>query len=85
MFDFTLAVGVHIANSDGRLVGSGLCSSFKSVSDLETAMYQVLESTPCVRLLNLTGEVGCSSKPCLALKFAVCFAPSIFDHLSVLS
>lgn len=43
------------------LVHYGLCSSFKSVSDLETAMYQVLESTPCVRLLNLTGEVGCSN------------------------
>lgn len=41
---------------------SGTDSSLESVPDLQKAMYLNVESYPCVRLLNLSGEIGCSSK-----------------------
>ncbi|XP_042017949.1 nicastrin isoform X2 [Salvia splendens] len=40
---------------------SGETNSFKSVPDLEKSMYKDIEGFPCVRLLNLTGEIGCSN------------------------
>ena len=36
--------------------------SLESVPDLEKSMYMVVDGYPCVRLLNLSGEIGCSSK-----------------------
>lgn len=34
----------------------------QSVPDLQSSMYKVVDGDPCVRLLNLSGEIGCSSK-----------------------
>ncbi|EPS72923.1 hypothetical protein M569_01828, partial [Genlisea aurea] len=34
---------------------------FESVPDLEKSMYVPIEGFPCVRLLNLSGEIGCSN------------------------
>ncbi|XP_051147065.1 nicastrin [Andrographis paniculata] len=36
-------------------------NSFESVPDLEKSMYTQVEGFPCVRLLNLSGEIGCSN------------------------
>lgn len=36
-------------------------NAYESVPDLERAMYLTVEAYPCVRLLNLSGEIGCSS------------------------
>ncbi|XP_059623229.1 nicastrin [Cornus florida] len=36
-------------------------NSFESVPDLEKSMYMVVDGYPCVRLLNLSGEIGCSN------------------------
>ncbi|KAM7268197.1 hypothetical protein ACFE04_010363 [Oxalis oulophora] len=33
----------------------------ESVPDLQNSMYLVVDGYPCVRLLNLTGEIGCSN------------------------
>ncbi|GMP25677.1 hypothetical protein CsSME_00002429 [Camellia sinensis var. sinensis] len=33
----------------------------ESVPDLEKSMYMVVDGFPCVRLLNLSGEIGCSN------------------------
>ncbi|KAL9230907.1 hypothetical protein vseg_006198 [Gypsophila vaccaria] len=35
--------------------------SLVSVPDLERSMYKVVDGYPCVRLLNLTGEIGCAN------------------------
>ena len=40
---------------------SGYAKSFESVPDLERAMYININGYPCVRLLNVSGEIGCSS------------------------
>lgn len=40
---------------------SGQANSFESVPDLENSMYIHIDGYPCVRLLNLSGEIGCSS------------------------
>ncbi|XP_011085876.1 nicastrin [Sesamum indicum] len=40
---------------------SGETKSFESVPDLEKSMYKEIEGFPCVRLLNLSGEIGCSN------------------------
>ncbi|KAL7094348.1 hypothetical protein ACP275_11G097700 [Erythranthe tilingii] len=40
---------------------SGETKSFESVPDLEKSMYTEVEGFPCVRLLNLSGEIGCSN------------------------
>lgn len=40
----------------------GAIGTLESVPDLEKAMYLNMESFPCVRLLNLSGEIGCASK-----------------------
>ncbi|KAL8160165.1 hypothetical protein V2J09_001702 [Rumex salicifolius] len=36
-------------------------SSFSSVPDLEKSMYVVVDGNPCVRLLSLSGEIGCAN------------------------
>ncbi|XP_042398204.1 nicastrin-like [Zingiber officinale] len=35
--------------------------TLESVPDLQRVMYQNIKSYPCVRLLNLSGEIGCSN------------------------
>lgn len=39
----------------------GETNTLESVPDLEKAMYLNVEAYPCVRLLNLSGEIGCSN------------------------
>ena len=41
---------------------SGDSNSMESVPDLQKSMYKVIDGYPCVRLLNLSGPIGCSSK-----------------------
>ncbi|CAL4885266.1 unnamed protein product [Urochloa decumbens] len=48
-----LAVLAPVASGDG--------ATLESVPDLVKAMYLNIESFPCVRLLNLSGEIGCSN------------------------
>ncbi|CAN6246191.1 unnamed protein product [Urochloa humidicola] len=48
-----LAVLAPAASGDG--------ATLESVPDLVNAMYLNIESFPCVRLLNLSGEIGCSN------------------------
>ncbi|KAF5191239.1 Nicastrin [Thalictrum thalictroides] len=40
---------------------SGEVNSLESVPDLENAMYLTVNGYPCVRLLNLSGEIGCAN------------------------
>lgn len=40
---------------------SGPVNSMESVPDLTKSMYVDFDGYPCVRLLNLTGEIGCSN------------------------
>ncbi|CAK9164074.1 unnamed protein product [Ilex paraguariensis] len=40
----------------------GQVKQLESVPDLEKLMYMVVDGYPCVRLLSLSGEIGCSSK-----------------------
>lgn len=40
---------------------SGSVNSMESVPDLTKSMYVDFDGYPCVRLLNLTGEIGCSN------------------------
>ncbi|KAK7379220.1 hypothetical protein VNO80_04675 [Phaseolus coccineus] len=39
----------------------GQSSSMESVPDLQNTMYASIEGYPCVRLLNLSGNIGCSN------------------------
>ncbi|WOL20134.1 nicastrin [Canna indica] len=47
--------------SSSRCSISGATDTLGSVPDLQSAMYRNIESFPCVRLLNLSGEIGCSN------------------------
>lgn len=40
---------------------AGKVNSLESVPDLEKAMYLMVDGYPCVRLLNLSGEIGCAN------------------------
>ncbi|THU47345.1 hypothetical protein C4D60_Mb09t14510 [Musa balbisiana] len=40
---------------------AGATDTLESVPDLQRAMYRNIKSYPCVRLLNLSGEIGCSN------------------------
>ncbi|KAH9605765.1 hypothetical protein KSS87_012185 [Heliosperma pusillum] len=40
---------------------SGQINSLDSVPALERSMYKVVDGYPCVRLLNLSGEIGCAN------------------------
>ncbi|KAG5529727.1 hypothetical protein RHGRI_030193 [Rhododendron griersonianum] len=44
--------------------------NFQSVPDLQKSMYKVVDGFPCVRLLNLSGEIGCSSRVSNDVDFA---------------
>ncbi|KAK9950929.1 hypothetical protein M0R45_006393 [Rubus argutus] len=44
-----------------RLSFSGQTSVMESVPDLQSSMYVTVDGYPCVRLLNLSGEIGCSN------------------------
>ncbi|KAK2999969.1 hypothetical protein RJ639_024427 [Escallonia herrerae] len=55
----------------------GEVNSLQSVPDLEKSMYIVVDGYPCVRLLNLSGQIGCSNPgpgkvvaPIIRFKFA---------------
>ncbi|CAN0913855.1 At3g52640/At3g52650 [Linum grandiflorum] len=40
---------------------SGQAKSMESVPDLQNSMYKLVDASPCVRLLNLSGEIGCAN------------------------
>ncbi|KAL2333210.1 hypothetical protein Fmac_014423 [Flemingia macrophylla] len=40
---------------------SGQSSSIESVPDLQNTMYATVDGYPCVRLLNLSGSIGCAN------------------------
>ncbi|KAE8713861.1 Nicastrin [Hibiscus syriacus] len=40
---------------------SGQTNSMESVPDLQKSMYMAVDGYPCVRLVNLSGEIGCSN------------------------
>ncbi|KAG7986205.1 hypothetical protein I3843_03G069500 [Carya illinoinensis] len=44
-----------------RLSVSGQLNSMESVPDLQKSMYKFIDGYPCVRLLNLSGVIGCSN------------------------
>ncbi|XP_028800506.1 nicastrin [Neltuma alba] len=44
-----------------RLSFSGQSNSMESVPDLQKSMYKVVDGYPCVRLLSLSGPIGCSN------------------------
>lgn len=48
---------IHVAVA----AAAGQHSSLESVPELEKAMYITVDGTPCVRLLNLSGEIGCAN------------------------
>ncbi len=57
-----LALFVTIFSSVAVVSVTAMGSSpMRSVPDLENAMYQSLQGYPCVRLLNVTGELGCAN------------------------
>ncbi|KAG0450418.1 hypothetical protein HPP92_026738 [Vanilla planifolia] len=39
----------------------GDASTLESIPSLEKEMYLIVDGYPCVRLLNLSGEIGCSN------------------------
>ncbi|GMY24797.1 nicastrin isoform X4 [Fagus crenata] len=45
-----------------RLSFSRQSNFMESVPDLQKSLYKVIDGYPCVRLLNLSGPIGCSSK-----------------------
>ncbi|CAA3027034.1 nicastrin isoform X2 [Olea europaea subsp. europaea] len=53
---FVLCASFGLSFSD-----SGQENSFESVPDLEKSMYMHVDGYPCVRVLNLSGEIGCSN------------------------
>ncbi|KAJ0099859.1 hypothetical protein Patl1_20928 [Pistacia atlantica] len=50
-----------IFNFQLRLSSSGESNSMESIPDLRDSMYMVVDGFPCVRLLNLSGKIGCSN------------------------
>ncbi|XP_068663226.1 nicastrin isoform X2 [Aristolochia californica] len=55
-FSVVVALSVSVCFSIG-----GNTDSLESVPDLEKAMYLVVDGYPCVRLLNLSGAIGCAN------------------------
>ncbi|QHO59145.1 Nicastrin [Arachis hypogaea] len=47
-------------------------SAMESVPDLQNTMYKVIDGDPCVRLLNLSGPIGCASQ-CFPYNFSCIF------------
>ncbi|WVZ07497.1 hypothetical protein V8G54_020843 [Vigna mungo] len=60
---------------------SGQSSSMESVPDLQHTMYASIEGYPCVRLLNLSGNIGCSSKFALAFSVPMNFPCFVVSEL----
>lgn len=58
LFFFLLLFKLHFPVSYSA---SGETSSMESVPDLQKSMYKVVDGFPCVRLLNLSGDIGCSN------------------------
>ncbi|KAG5247266.1 nicastrin-related family protein [Salix suchowensis] len=58
---FLLPFLLLLFNSHFTLSFSGSVNSMESVPDLTKSMYVDFNGYPCVRLLNLTGEIGCSN------------------------
>ncbi|WJX36963.1 hypothetical protein P8452_24789 [Trifolium repens] len=56
IFFFFLFFASHLLSSI-----SGQSSSMESVPDLQNTMYTDVDGLPCVRLLNLSGTIGCSN------------------------
>lgn len=54
-----VSLGLALALIAPAVSGDG--ATLESVPDLVNAMYLNIESFPCVRLLNLSGEIGCSN------------------------
>ncbi|KAL3525034.1 hypothetical protein ACH5RR_013406 [Cinchona calisaya] len=54
-------ISYFVARLSLSFSASGELNSFESVPDLEKSMYTVVDGYPCVRLLNLSGEIGCSN------------------------
>lgn len=54
---FCFAMFIHLAVA----APAGQHSSLESFPELERAMYITVDGTPCVRLLNLSGEIGCAN------------------------
>ncbi|KAK2652570.1 hypothetical protein Ddye_012426 [Dipteronia dyeriana] len=44
-----------------RISSSDELRSMESIPDLRDSMYMVIDGYPCVRLLNLSGKIGCSN------------------------
>lgn len=58
----------------------------ESVPDLQKSMYKVVDGFPCVRLLKLSGEIGCSSRypsssPRHTIKYSLCWTTKYFRML----
>ncbi|VFQ99696.1 unnamed protein product [Cuscuta campestris] len=56
-----IAILCFFLRLQASLSASGQATSFESVPDLEKSMYVAIDGYPCVRLLNLSGEIGCSN------------------------
>ncbi|XP_008789257.2 nicastrin isoform X2 [Phoenix dactylifera] len=56
-----LLAAVALLLASPLLPPAGAIDILESVPDLERAMYLNVENYPCVRLLNLSGEIGCSN------------------------
>ncbi|XP_073149434.1 nicastrin isoform X2 [Henckelia pumila] len=57
---FLLLLSV-VARFHPSVSASGKTNSFESVPDLEKSMYTQIDGYPCVRLLNISGAIGCSN------------------------
>ncbi|CAI0627054.1 unnamed protein product [Linum tenue] len=57
---YFLLVGLFLLSQCVREI-SGQAKSMESVPDLQNSMYRVVDGVPCVRLLNLSGEIGCAN------------------------
>ncbi|KAH1196760.1 Nicastrin [Glycine max] len=56
LFFFFLSFTFHLPSCF-----SGQSSSMESVPDLQNTMYASIDGYPCVRLMNLSGTIGCSN------------------------
>ncbi|KAK1286999.1 Nicastrin [Acorus calamus] len=57
ILSFCLVSQIRITSS----ASNGRANSLESVPDLEKAMYLSVDGYPCVRLLNLSGGIGCAN------------------------
>lgn len=62
----------------GFLIAGG---SLESVPELEMAMYPRVEGYPCVRLLTLSGEIGCSNPGRVKIVAPLIKLENVEDHL----